>query len=71
VFYRLESSFQFVVCKFGFSFVSVFSSAKVLAHFVESLKLASRFFSFVLVSVGFDWLCVVALVFVRGRFCRL
>jgi hypothetical protein len=29
-------------------------------HFVESLKLASRFLVWVLVSKGFDWLCFVA-----------
>ena len=58
-------------CKFGFFVCQrFFSSAKVLFHFVESLKSASRFLVWVLVSKGFDrlnpsdfdWLCFVASV---------
>ena len=71
IFYRLESSFQFALCKFGFLFVSVSSSTKILFHFFESLKLASRFFGCALVSKGFDWFCFAALVFVRGRLSSL
>ena len=48
--------------KFGFLVASVSSSAKVLFHFIESLKLASRFLVCVLVSVSFDWLCFAASV---------
>ena len=43
------------------------SLAKFLFGFIESLKLASRFFACVSVCGGFDWLCFVASVlFVVG-----
>ena len=47
--------------KFGFLVASISSSAKVLFHFIESLKLTSRFLVCVLVNKDFDWLCFVAL----------
>jgi hypothetical protein len=65
---RFESGFQqagFQVLVFGST--SFLSSAKFRVHFVESLKSASRFLVWVLVNVGFDWLCFVAsILFVVG-----
>jgi hypothetical protein len=48
-----------------------FLSAKFQFGFIESQKSRQGFLALVLVNKGFDWLCFVALVFVRGRFCRL
>jgi len=46
IFYRLESSFQFAVCKFGFSFVSVFFIGKSSGSFCRVAKTHFKVFKF-------------------------
>jgi hypothetical protein len=53
-----ESGFQFAGFQvLVFSLNKFFFSAKFRFGFVKSLKLASRFLSYVSVNFGFDWLC--------------
>ena len=61
-----QAGFQVLVSSLNkFSFIR-----KVSGLFCRVAKIGFKVLGQVLVSVGFDWLCFVALVFVRGRFCR-